>query len=43
MYHTLEELKKKENSDIPKPLNTKPINLNKIKSRGLSTQNKKME
>ena len=41
MYHTLEELKKKENSDIPKPLNTKPINLNKIKSRGLSTQNKK--
>ena len=42
MYHTLEELKKKENSDIPKPLNTKPINLNKIKSRGLSTQNKKI-
>ena len=42
MFHTLEELKKKENSDIPKPLNTKPINLNKIKSRGLSTQNKKI-
>ena len=40
MYHTLEELKKKENSEIPKNQNSKPINLNTIKSRGLSTQNK---
>ena len=40
MFHTLEELKKKENSEIPKTQITKPINKNKIKSRGLSTQNK---
>ena len=42
MFHTLEELKKKENSEIPKTQITKPINKNKIKSRGLSTQNKKI-
>ena len=40
MYHTLEELKNKEISQNPKPFNSKPINLNKIKSRALSTQNK---
>ena len=45
MYHTLEELKKKENSEIPKNQNSKPINLNTIKSRGLSTlnNNKKLD
>ena len=38
MYHTLEELKKKENAEIAKTQNSKPIDL--IKSRGFSTQNK---